>query len=63
MLAVMDAAQALRDLTDISPQLRYVAVVAADGSVTASNLKDEAAAKRLADGARQLVEAADEIAR
>ncbi len=61
MLAPMDAAQAISDLTEISPQIRYVAVLAADGSVAGSNLFDEAAATRLADGARRLVEAAESM--
>ena len=59
MLARMDAAQAIADLTEISPQVRHVAVVEADGSVSGSNLPDEADAQRLVDGARELVEAAE----
>ena|SRR5438105_728513 len=61
MLGVVDAAQAIGDLTEISPQVRHVAVIGADGAVVGSNLADEAAAGRLADGARQLVEAAEEL--
>ena len=38
MLAGVDAAQAISDLTEISPQVRHVAVIEADGSVTGSNL-------------------------
>jgi hypothetical protein len=59
MLGAMDAAQAIADLTEISPQVRDVVAVAADGSVTGSNLRDDAAAQRLADGARRLHEAAE----
>ena len=59
MLGPMDADQAIADLTEISPQVRYVAVVEADGSVSGSNLADEAATKKLVDGARRLVEAAE----
>jgi predicted regulator of Ras-like GTPase activity (Roadblock/LC7/MglB family) len=59
MLARMDATQAIADLTEISPQVRHVAIVEADGSVSGSNLADAEAAKRLVDGARQLVEAAE----
>ena len=59
MLAPMDAAQAIADLTEISPQVQAVVAVAADGSVTGSNLPDDAAAQRLAEGARRLHEAAD----
>ena len=55
----MDAARAIADLTEISPQVKDVVLVAADGSLTGSNLPDEQAAQRLADGARRLLEAAD----
>jgi predicted regulator of Ras-like GTPase activity (Roadblock/LC7/MglB family) len=58
MLAGVDAAQAISDLTEISPQVRQVAVIGADGSVTGSNLADAAAAERLASGARRLIEEA-----
>ena len=56
----MDAAQAIADLTEISPQIERVAVIAADGSVVGANV-DPAAAQRLADGARALVKAAEEL--
>jgi predicted regulator of Ras-like GTPase activity (Roadblock/LC7/MglB family) len=59
MLACMDATQAIGDLTEISPQVRHVAVVGAGGAVIGSNLADDAAAQRLAEGARRLVEAAE----
>jgi predicted regulator of Ras-like GTPase activity (Roadblock/LC7/MglB family) len=58
MLAGVDAAQAISDLTEISPQVRRVAVIEADGSVAGSNLTDAAAAERLAGGAKRLVEEA-----
>jgi predicted regulator of Ras-like GTPase activity (Roadblock/LC7/MglB family) len=61
MLGGMDAGQAIADLTEISPQVKQVAVIAADGSLTASNLADEAAAQRLVDGARRLADAAEEL--
>lgn len=54
----MDAAQAIADLTEISPQVQDVVVIAADGSLTGSNLA-AAAAERLADGARRLLDAAE----
>jgi hypothetical protein len=54
----MDAAQAIADLTEISPQVRNVVALAADGAPTGSNLSD-AAAQRLADGARRLLDAAE----
>ena len=59
MLAPMDAAQAIADLTEISPQVTDVVVIAADGSLTGSNLPAEEAARRLADGARRLLDAAE----
>jgi predicted regulator of Ras-like GTPase activity (Roadblock/LC7/MglB family) len=58
MLAPVDAAQAISDLTEISPQVRHVAVIGADGSVTGSNLSDASAAERLAAGAKRLVDEA-----
>ena len=58
MLGVVDAAQAIADLTEISPQVQRVVVIAADGSVTGSNLSDASAAKRLAAGAKRLVDEA-----
>jgi 4-hydroxy-3-methylbut-2-enyl diphosphate reductase IspH len=61
MLARMDAAQAIGDLTEISPQVRHVVVIGADGSANGSNLADAAAAQRLADGAQRLVEAAESL--
>ncbi len=60
MLAPMDAAQAIGDLTEISPQVRGVVAVAADGSLLGSNLADEAAAG-LAEGAARLMKAAEEM--
>ena len=58
----MDAAQALRDLTEISSQIEAAVLVRADGSLLASTLTDDAAA-RLADAARALVEAAEAVSR
>jgi predicted regulator of Ras-like GTPase activity (Roadblock/LC7/MglB family) len=60
MLGVVDAAQAIADLTEISPQVRHVVVIAPDGSLVGSNA-DPAAAQKLADGARELIEAAEEL--
>jgi predicted regulator of Ras-like GTPase activity (Roadblock/LC7/MglB family) len=57
----MDATQAIADLTEISPQVRDVVVIGADGAVAGSNLSEEAAAARLADGAKRLVEAAESL--
>jgi predicted regulator of Ras-like GTPase activity (Roadblock/LC7/MglB family) len=55
----MDAAQAIADLTEISPQVRNVVVIGADGAPAGSNLAAAAEAERLADGAKRLVEAAE----
>jgi len=60
MLGDMDAAQAIADLTEISPQVRDVAVIAADGSLVGSNAS-EIRASRLADAAKRLVEEADRM--
>jgi predicted regulator of Ras-like GTPase activity (Roadblock/LC7/MglB family) len=60
MLGCMDASQAIADLKEISPQVRDVVVIGSDGSVVGSNAADDAAAT-LADGARRLVDAADEM--
>jgi predicted regulator of Ras-like GTPase activity (Roadblock/LC7/MglB family) len=59
MLGPMDAAQAIADLEEISPQVRDVVVIGVDGVPAGSNLTDEALAGRLADGARRLVETAE----
>jgi predicted regulator of Ras-like GTPase activity (Roadblock/LC7/MglB family) len=59
MLACMDAAQAIADLTEISPQVKAVVVIAADGSVTGSNLPAEGAAQSLAARAKALLDAAE----
>jgi predicted regulator of Ras-like GTPase activity (Roadblock/LC7/MglB family) len=60
MLGVVDATQAIADLTEISPQVQRVVVVAADGSIVGSNA-DPAAAHKLVDGATQLIGAAEEL--
>ena len=44
MLAPMDATQAIADLTEISPQVQDVVVIAADGALTGSNLPTDEAA-------------------
>jgi hypothetical protein len=58
MLGRVDAAQAIAELTDISPQVRDVVAAGGNGSILGSNL-DEEAAQRLLDGARKLLEAAE----
>ena len=60
MLGVVDATQAIADLTEISPQVKRVVIVAADGSPAGSNA-EPAAAQELADGARRLIDAAEEL--
>jgi predicted regulator of Ras-like GTPase activity (Roadblock/LC7/MglB family) len=61
MLGAMDADQAIAELTDISPQVRQVVVVGADGAVVVGNVSDEERARRLAEGGLRLAEAADEV--
>jgi hypothetical protein len=55
----MDAAQAIDDLKEISPQVRDVVVIGAGGTPSGSSLTEESAVGRLADGAKRLVEAAE----
>ena len=57
----MDAAQAIADLTEISPQVRHVVVIGPEGAAAGSNLADDAAATRLAAGAKRLVDAAEAL--
>ena len=54
----MDAAQALRELTELSSQITSAAVLDADGAVLASVPESETVATRLADSARELAAAA-----
>jgi predicted regulator of Ras-like GTPase activity (Roadblock/LC7/MglB family) len=61
MLAPMDANQAIADLTEISPQVRTVVAVGADGAILGSNLPDESAAAQLVERASRLIEAAEEL--
>ena len=60
MLGLVDAARAIADLTEISPQVQRVAVIGADGSLVGSNA-DPAPAQKLVDGARDLLAAAEEL--
>jgi predicted regulator of Ras-like GTPase activity (Roadblock/LC7/MglB family) len=60
MLGVVDAAQAIADLTEISPQVQRVVVTAADGSLVGSNA-DPLNADKLVDGAHRLLAAAEEL--
>ena len=61
MLGTVDAAAALADLTDISPQIRRVVVVDAAGVVVGSNAPDGAAAGRLAERGLHLAAEADQV--
>jgi predicted regulator of Ras-like GTPase activity (Roadblock/LC7/MglB family) len=61
MLGAMDAAQAIADLREISPQVRDVVVIGADGAPAGSNLSEGAAVMRLAEGAKELVESAESM--
>jgi hypothetical protein len=57
MLGAMDAAQAIADLTEISPQVQDVVVVAADGTLQGSNTGEHRAA-HLAEAAQRLLQEA-----
>jgi len=61
MLARMDAAQAIGDLTEISPQVREVVAIGPDGGVFGTNLADEARARTFADRARALLDEAEAL--
>jgi predicted regulator of Ras-like GTPase activity (Roadblock/LC7/MglB family) len=60
MLAEMDAAQAIADLTEISPQVQDVVVVAADGTLQGSNAGEQRAA-HLAEAAQRLLQEAQSL--
>jgi predicted regulator of Ras-like GTPase activity (Roadblock/LC7/MglB family) len=60
MLGAVDAAQAIADLTEISPQVREVVVVAADGTVQGSNASEPRAA-HLAEAAQRLLGEAERV--
>ena len=60
MLGAMDADQAIADLTEISPQVREVVVAPQEGDVLGANV-DATRSEALADGARRLLAAADEV--
>jgi len=57
----MDAAQALRELTELSSQIESAVVLRADGSVLASTPDDAAMAASLASATHELVGAAFEL--
>ena len=57
----MDAAQALRELTELSSQIESAVVLAADGSVLASTHEDPARSGALVSSALELVGAASDL--
>jgi predicted regulator of Ras-like GTPase activity (Roadblock/LC7/MglB family) len=57
----MDAAQALADLAEISAQIEAAVLAEHDGTVVASTLTDEAAAKSFAESAAELLSAAEDV--
>jgi predicted regulator of Ras-like GTPase activity (Roadblock/LC7/MglB family) len=57
----VDAAQALRELTELSSQIESAVVLAADGSVLASTQEDSARAAAFAHSTLELVGAAFEL--
>ena len=61
MLGRVDAAAALAELTDISPQIRRVVVVGADGAIVGSNAPETSAAEHLAERGLRLAVEADEV--
>ncbi len=59
----MDAAQALADLTEISAQIEAAVVGDTAGGVAASTFADEARGGRVAEAARELLQAAEQEGR
>jgi predicted regulator of Ras-like GTPase activity (Roadblock/LC7/MglB family) len=57
----MDAAQALRELMDLSSQVGAAVIIGRDGATVASSPEEEAASDALAGTARELVGAAFEL--
>jgi predicted regulator of Ras-like GTPase activity (Roadblock/LC7/MglB family) len=57
----MDAANALADLTEISSQVEAAVVLGKDGKVAASTLADGARAESIANVARDLLAAGDDL--
>lgn len=57
----MDAAQALRELMDLSSQVDAAVIIGRDGAAVASSPEEEAASGALASTARELVGAAFEL--
>jgi predicted regulator of Ras-like GTPase activity (Roadblock/LC7/MglB family) len=57
----MDAAQAIADLTEISSQIESVVLLDAKGEVAGSTFAEATAAKRFADAAQALLEAAEAV--
>jgi predicted regulator of Ras-like GTPase activity (Roadblock/LC7/MglB family) len=56
----VDAAEALKDLTEISSQIESAVLVTAEGKTLASTMEDDGATGRLAAAVRSLVEATAE---
>ncbi|MDQ5821718.1 MAG: roadblock/LC7 domain-containing protein [Actinomycetota bacterium] len=57
----MDAAQAIADLTEISSQIESVVLLDGKGAVVGSTFSDDGAAKRFADAAKALLDAAERV--
>ena len=57
----MDAADALRELTELSTQIESAVVLRADGAVLASTLEDPASEAALASSTLELMAAAFEL--
>ena len=51
----MDAAQALRELTEVSSQIEAACILDSNGAEVGSTIDDEHARKRFADAARKLI--------
>jgi predicted regulator of Ras-like GTPase activity (Roadblock/LC7/MglB family) len=58
----VDAAEALKDLTEISSQIEAAVLVTSEGQKLASTLEDDGATERLSQAVRSLVDATASVA-
>jgi predicted regulator of Ras-like GTPase activity (Roadblock/LC7/MglB family) len=63
MLSLVDAAQALADLTEISSQVVHVAVVDESGAILATTIVDEGRATRFVERVSTMLDEADDLRR
>jgi predicted regulator of Ras-like GTPase activity (Roadblock/LC7/MglB family) len=59
----VDAAEALKELTEVSSQIEAAVLLSRDGSLLASTLADDAGSNRLSQAAHALVDAGEAVPR